>query len=122
MRKIADDWSNIEAPIRNRLLRLNIENIVVYAIRGKRTVFLRVRWKDGYDDWLMFWYLGERINERWEEWEDNALRQMWESEASVRAILAALKPGRKWRTIRPHARQLGLKSLVRRPGCSRSYG
>ncbi|MBI4739710.1 recombinase family protein [Candidatus Woesearchaeota archaeon] len=116
LRKIADDWSNIEAPIRNRLLRLIIENIVVYAIRGKRTVFIRIRWKDGYDDWLMFWYWGERNNERWEEWEDNALRQMWESEASVHAILAALKPGRKWRTIRPHARQLGLKSLVRRPG------
>src|SRR3990172_1027681 len=42
---------------------------------------------------------------------------MWgdENETSARKILAALKPGRKWRTVRAYARKLGLNAAVRRP-------
>ncbi len=115
--RVAGKWKRVDPAIRNKLLRLIMENIVVYAVPGKRTVFARFRWRDGTDDWAMFWYWGQRNNEPWAEWEKDALRRMWvdETETSARKILNALKPGRKWRTVRAYARKLGLTAAVRRP-------
>ena len=66
--RVAGKWDRVEPVIRNKLLRLIIENIVIYAVPWKRTVFVRFRWRDGTDDWLMFWYWGQRNNEPWAEW------------------------------------------------------
>jgi|GEM_PF-2916735 len=115
LKRISVSWDQIEPPVRNALLTLVLENIVVYAVPGKRTLIVRFRWRDGHDDWCLGWYWGERNAEPWAEWEDEALRRLWENEKSARKILAALKPGRKWRTVRPHARQLGLDASVKRP-------
>lgn len=112
--KIAANWDKVDTEIRNRLLTLVLDHIIVYAVPGKRTLVVRFRWRDGHDDWCMGWYWGERNAEPWAEWEDEALRRLWPEEKSARTILAALKPGRKWRTVRPHARQLGLHSSVKR--------
>lgn len=88
----------------------------MYAVPGTRTVLVRFRWQDGYDDWCMGWYWGERNAEPWADWEKDALRQMWGTEKSARKVLAALKPGRKWRTVRTYARrELGLRASVKRP-------
>lgn len=114
LKRVSVSWSQIEPPVRNALLTLVLENIVVYAVPGKRTLVVRFRWRDGHDDWCLGWYWGERNAEPWAEWEDEALRRLWETEKSARNILALLKPGRKWRTVRPHARQLGLDAAVKR--------
>ena len=113
--KIAAEWRTIDAGARNALLTLILENVVVYAVPGKRTMLVRFRWQDGYDDWCLGWYWGERNAEPWAGWEDEALRLLWPNEKSARTILAALKPGRKWRTVRGHARHLGPGSAVKRP-------
>jgi hypothetical protein len=63
----------------------------------------------------MSWYWGERNNEPWADWEDEALRKMWDTGHSARAILAALKLGRKWRTTRVHAARLGFRAHLKRP-------
>ena len=114
--RVAGKWNRVEPVIRNKLLRLIIENIVIYAVPGKRTIFMRFRWRDSTDDWLMFWYWGQRNNEPWAEWEKDALRRMWgdENETLARKILSALRPGRKWRTVRAYARKLGLNAAVYR--------
>jgi len=115
LKRISVSWAQIEPPVRNALLALVLENIVVCTVPGKRTMLIRFRWRDGHDDWCLGWYWGERNAEPWADWEDEALQEMWEREKSARKILAALKPGRKWRTVRPHARKLGLDAAVKRP-------
>lgn len=77
--------------------------------------WLSFRWRDGYDGGCIGWYWSERIAEPWADWDDEARRRLWPEEKSARTILAALRPGRNWRTVRPPARQLGLKSKIKRP-------
>ncbi len=115
LQRISKRWANIDSPTRNRLLSLVVEHIVVTVVPGTRTVLLRFRWRDGHDDWCLAWYWGERNNAAWETWEDEALRQFWKDEKSARTILAALRPGRRWGTVRVRARQLGLRAAVKRP-------
>lgn len=59
--------TKVDADTRSSLLKLALENIVVYAVPGKRTLIIRFRWRDGCDDWCMDWYWGERNAEPWAE-------------------------------------------------------
>lgn len=108
-------WANQSIERRVEVLSTLLDHILLLALPGTRSVLSRFRWQDGYDDWLLFWYWGERNAEPWASWEDEALQRMWPGETSARRILAALKPGRKWRTVRPHAAHLGLRATVKRP-------
>jgi DNA invertase Pin-like site-specific DNA recombinase len=106
---LGEIWDSQPNGLKNALLRLLLDRVIVWPEPGSITV--RLMWRTGLEQELLIRRL---VKGDWQDWTEAELAVIREHyEAGSQDDLLAMLPGRTWRAIKLKSERLGLRRTVK---------